>query len=314
MLNPFAEMWSSFWRDLEKKPGVVLTKEQKERIRTDIEKTLNYVPKIGFFGKTGVGKSSLCNALFGKPICPVSDIESCTRKPQEVLVDLGKNQGITLLDIPGVGETCDRDEEYASLYRQLLPEIDCVFWLLKSDDRAYTTDELFYKNIVKPHLDQGKPLIFVLNQCDRIHPLQEWNEKDGLPGPTQQANLKAKIRIVGQNFGYPEKKIIAVSANERYHLTELVDLLIDVLPEEKRLPTANTVASENLSAGAKEKATNSFLNYLTKTVTASMDMATAALNATADITKTIFQAAQDTLFGFWKNSIWGQPKSANKEK
>jgi predicted GTPase len=37
-----------------------------ETITTKINQIRNYTPKIAVFGNSGVGKSSLCNALFGK--------------------------------------------------------------------------------------------------------------------------------------------------------------------------------------------------------------------------------------------------------
>jgi predicted GTPase len=64
--------------------------QQKQRIldevKAELKKVRNYTPKIGVFGDTGVGKSSLCNALFGKDIAKISDVEACTREPQEILV------------------------------------------------------------------------------------------------------------------------------------------------------------------------------------------------------------------------------------
>ncbi len=307
MLNPMDFLKPFFGKAKEK--GLSIPDAEQERLSAEIANQLNYVPRIGFFGKTGVGKSSLCNALFGCDICAVSDVESCTRKPQEVLLPHGKTQGVTLIDIPGVGETHDRDEEYARLYQTLLPELDCIFWLLKADDRAYTTDELFYKNVVKPHLDQGKPLIFVINQADRIHPFHEWQEAKCQPGPTQQQHLKAKIQVVAQSFGYPEDRIIAVSANEKYQLTALVDLMIDVLPSEKRLPTLNTVAPENQSDATREKAQKSWLIYMGETVEKTMKTLfspTELLKAGLDMANTfneIFlrntRAMTDLVFGPW---------------
>ena len=92
--------------------GIQTTEEQRKNINRRINEVLNYEPKVGVFGKTGVGKSSLCNALFGQDVCEISDVEACTRNPQEVLLHMGGKK-ITLVDVPGAGENEDRDREYA---------------------------------------------------------------------------------------------------------------------------------------------------------------------------------------------------------
>ena len=122
---------------------------------------LNYVPKVGVFGKTGVGKSSLCNAVFGRDIFKISDVVACTRTPQEMLLSIG-NKGIKLLDVPGVGENEERDTEYRELYKKLLPELDLILWVLKGDDRAFSSDEEFYKDVVQKYIQAGTPFFIVI--------------------------------------------------------------------------------------------------------------------------------------------------------
>ena len=52
-----------------------------DRILQQIKQLTCYEPVIGIMGKTGAGKSSLCNALFAGDISPVSDVVACTRDP-----------------------------------------------------------------------------------------------------------------------------------------------------------------------------------------------------------------------------------------
>ncbi len=252
--------------DLLKKIDANFSKEQEEKINKKLTEMLKYVPKIGVFGKTGAGKSSLCNALFGKEICPVSDVEACTREPKDVLLSLGGHKGITLLDVPGVGENKERDEEYSELYQKLLPELDLVLWVLKGDERAYSVDIKFYQEIVKPHIKQGKPFIIVLNQIDKVEPYREWDINLRKPSQKQSENINKKVIDVANNFSIKQSLIVPVSAEEKYGLTKLVDEIIFSLPDEKKISIAREVVSENLSSEAKAEVKGSITRVIERTI------------------------------------------------
>ncbi len=247
----------NFFEQLEKF-GTKLNQSQKERILANIQEIKTYIPKVGLFGKTGAGKSSLANALFGEKLCEISDIEACTRNPQEVILGLGENGRITLLDVPGIGESRERDEEYGALYQSILPELDLVLWLLKADERAYATDQEFYQNFVKPHMEKGKPVLFVLNQADKIAPEKEWDNDNHLPSINQQRNIENKVSSVAGVFNISTSKIIPVSASERYNLVDLVDKIVFALPDKQKVTIVKyidkTLISERAAADVNKSA------------------------------------------------------------
>lgn len=235
--------------------------EQTEKIKNFVSEAFNYEPKIGILGKTGVGKSSLCNALFGKDLAPVSDVESCTREVQEYSGEIGSGK-IKLVDLPGAGESQKRDLEYKDLYSKLLPELDVVLWVLKADDKAFSSDEDFYHNIIKAHLVQGKPFIIVLNQVDKVNPFREWDEDNNKPGQQQQNNIDAKIKLVAEKFDVDSKNVIPVSSYEKYNLIELVETITYAIPKEKKVTFVNAVKDENRSEKSKEEAKRGFFEWL----------------------------------------------------
>ena len=275
---------TNFFEELEK-GGIKVSGEQREQIKNRLSKILSYEPRIGVFGKTGVGKSSLCNALFGQDVCPISDIEACTRNTKEVIINLG-NKGIKLIDVPGAGESNERDEQYGKLYASLLPELDLVLWVIKADDRAMASDERFYKNIVKPHIEDGKPFFFVVNQVDKIEPFREWNEEKKEPGSMQFQNIHRKVDDLARIFDVAPSKVLPVTANEKYNLVKLVDEIIRALPKEKKITAFRAVDEKLQSEKSKEDVGHSCLDVV--------------LEIASDVIDKGIDTMIDTIFGGWR--------------
>jgi small GTP-binding protein len=217
-----------------------------ETITTKINQIRNYTPKIAVFGNSGVGKSSLCNALFGKEIAKISDVEACTRKPQEIFIG-GKqgNGGINLIDVPGIAENKERHQEYTALYLSLAKEVDLILWAIKSDDRSYASAEEVYEKIIESA--PSVPIVFVVTQVDKMNPIREWNENKKEPGDNQKNNISLKELDISRQFKVSADKIISISAEESYNLTRLVDLVVEVLPNEKKYSFTREAKEEIVS-------------------------------------------------------------------
>lgn len=231
-----------------KEAGISLTEDQVAQLAGILEKDFSYVPKIGVFGKTGAGKSSFVNAIFGQDVCPVSDVEACTRELQEANVG-----GIILVDCPGIAESAERDEEYKKLYTELIPKLDAIIWVLKGDDRSYGPDLDFYeliKHCFKTEDGKNAPVFFALNQVDKIHPFKEWNEKDCEPGDNQRKNIEKKVSHVAGLFKTDENHVVPISSFERYNLPKLVGALVNSLPANKALIVLSPISETTNEKGS----------------------------------------------------------------
>lgn len=250
-------------KDALKKKGIDITDEQEKEFLRACQRDLEYVPKIGIFGKTGAGKSSLCNALFGADVCDVSDVEACTRKFSEHNIG-----GLVLVDCPGLAESAVRDKEYKDEYFKLIPNLDAILWVLKGDDRAYQPDLEFYE-VIKDKIKS--PILFVVNQVDKIEPFREWDVDAHRPGPKQEQNITKRLEYVATVFNVAPSKVVGVSAVESYHLIRLLNELMSALPAQKVInvfsnTTEEMQKSQKLQDKAKEQYENSVKEHIKETL------------------------------------------------
>ncbi|MEX9874712.1 GTPase family protein [Providencia rettgeri] len=234
----------------------ILPKEIRESVFNRIKNIIDYEPVIGVMGKTGAGKSSLINAIFKGNVCPVSDVEACTRETKEIKIEFG-HRSIRLIDIPGVGENAKRDSEYEALYKRLLPKMDLILWVVKGDDRAFSADEHFYQQVLKP-AGGDKKTVFVLNQIDKIEPFREWDVEHNQPSLNQLTNIRKKEAYLIERFGFTEHPIISVSANEKYNISKLVETMVRALPKEAKSGVVAQVKNEVKTTETVEEAKGGF--------------------------------------------------------
>ncbi len=111
---------------------------------------MNDILTILFFGKTGVGKSSTINRLFGLDWATDNAI-ACTKEPQTAILDSVElnysnipYKQIRIVDMPGIGESLSADETYLCFYEEWMPKADSLVWVTQADTRAYKRDQLFF--------------------------------------------------------------------------------------------------------------------------------------------------------------------------
>lgn len=231
-------------------------KKLQEDIKKIIGKIKTYTPKVGVFGNSGVGKSSLCNALFGQDVAKISDVEACTRQPQEILIKSNDGQGgIILVDVPGIGEDPAHQIEYTELYKKLAPELDLILWVIKADDRNYASALDAYHSVC--NTKNSPPIVFVVTQTDKTNDVEDWNHELYEPGESQKQNIINKEHDIFNRFRFKNLAIHVVSVavskkGKSYNLQELVERVVEVLPNEKKYSFTREAKEENVSIDAKK--------------------------------------------------------------
>ena len=221
-----------------------------ERILQQINQLTHYEPVIGIMGKTGVGKSSLCNVLFVGEVSPVSDVAACTREPLRFRLQVGERY-MTLVDLPGVGESGVRDNEYTVLYRDQLPRLELVLWRIKADDRALAVDEYFYRQVIGEAYRHK--VLFVISQSDKAEPTSGGERLS----TEQKQNISRKICLLHEIF-QPVHPVCAVSVRLQWGLRMMAERMIKCLPREVSSPVVAQLQHPFRTTVVREQARDDF--------------------------------------------------------
>ena len=273
-------------------PLSLLPSNVAEEVTKRLHDIIHYQPIIGIMGKTGAGKSSLCNALFRSTVSAVSHTTACTREPQRFTLQAGERQ-VTLIDLPGVGESPERDEEYQALYQRIWPELDLVLWLIKADDRALSVDEYFWRHI----LHRGhQRVLFVVTQADKTEPCHEWDMAGIQPSPAQAQNIREKTEAVFRLFR-PVHPVVAVSARTGWELDTLVSALMTALPDHAASPLMTRLQDELRTESVRGQAREQFTGAVDRIFD------TAESVCVASVVRTALRAVRDTVVSVAR-AVW----------
>lgn len=133
-------------------------------------------------GGTGVGKSSLLNAIAQEPVSPVGVLRPTTDRPVawvpegaevgvlRLLDDLGVDErvaqrrlpGLALIDLPDFDSV---ELAHRATVEAVTPQVDAVLWVL--DPEKYN-DRSLHVDYIAPLAAHADRFVFVLNQVDRL--------------------------------------------------------------------------------------------------------------------------------------------------
>ena len=170
----------------EKIPGNLLPKSQQKKL-TDVlmndDELKNLLeglknprpPRFVLVGRTGVGKSSLINAMSGQYLAEVSDIEIGTKEARRFTYESDGQVYFEVIDTRGIGESesfnTKAEEDLLDVIGDFKP--DALLFLQKASDRAHIDKDIEVTKRILQKTGATLPLVGIITHVDELNPSRE---------------------------------------------------------------------------------------------------------------------------------------------
>lgn len=288
-----------------------------ERVRAQILQSIERISteklNILLVGATGVGKSSTINALFNSEIAKVG----YSADPETKNIQKYDFNNLVLWDSPGIGDSPEKDRNYAKQIANKLLEkdsngnylIDEVLVIVDGSSRDLGTTYELIDQVIKPYIHDTERFVIAINQCDAAMKGRDWSEVSG-PGPQLTELLNQKVESVKRRIAAStgiQVQPIYYSALYHYNISSLLALLLQKMPETKRFLVADALnkspdiwkKNDNLSDYNRE-IQEEIQGSLSKAITGAKDgaLAGAAIGNIIPVIGPVIGAAVGGILGF----------------
>lgn len=173
-----------------------------------MSKTFHKSGYVSIIGNPNVGKSTLVNTLIGRDLTITTPKAQTTRHRILGLIN-GENYQLVLSDTPGIIDPAyEMQNSMMNFVKESLVDADVLIYMIAIDEDQ-TRDEKLLDKIKKIKI----PLLVLINKIDSS------NQKD----------LEYAVSYWSSVF--PSAKIIPISALTNFFVEELLQILIELLPE-----------------------------------------------------------------------------------
>ncbi|WP_242134562.1 GTPase Era [Aestuariivivens marinum] len=163
---------------------------------------------VNIIGNPNVGKSTLMNAIVGEKLSIITSKAQTTRHRILGIVN-GDNFQVVFSDTPGIIKPAyELQESMMGFVKSAFEDADILIYMVEIGEQQLK-DEVFFNKIKHSKI----PVLLLLNKIDK----------------SNQEELESQVQLWAVKV--PNAEVIPISALEGFHIKEVFDRIIELLPE-----------------------------------------------------------------------------------